>query len=257
MKTNSKIKEKRQELRALSAPLKELVKIGAIESVNEGLKEIYADKGHTELKTVKQWNKAGKRIKKGEKALLLWGKPKKIDLKKKDEKETEEAQYYPICFVFSKNQVHETETKYYKSNISAVRLVREKTNFKKMKITSSKNAAEYARNFFTDDLLIYESTFILLLNRSNNVDAYAKISQGGISGTIVDIRLIAKYALDTLASGVILIHNHPSGNLNPSPQDEAITHKTKEALKLIDVQFLDHLILAEEGYYSFADSGLI
>ena len=256
MKTKSKIQEKRQELKALSAPLKELLKEGVISSINEGLKIIYADDGHTELKTLKEWNEKGKRIKKGEKALLLWGKPKRIDIKSDGEKE-DETQYYPLCFVFSENQVYETATQYYKNNISGLRVVREKTNFRRMKIKSSKDAAHYARNFFDDDLLIYESTFILLLNRSNNVDAYAKISQGGISGTIVDIRLIAKYALDTLASGVIMIHNHPSGNLDPSPQDSAITMKTKEALKLIDVGVLDHLILTEKDYYSFADNGLI
>lgn len=104
------IREKREELKAISKPFKKLVEIGEIESINEGLTSMYAEQGHTELKTLKQWNKAGKRVKKGEHALLLWGRPKAIQ--KKDEKpetqtESEEVDFYPICFVFSSLQVEE------------------------------------------------------------------------------------------------------------------------------------------------------
>lgn len=99
------IRAKRAELKELSQPFKPLVKMGAIKSINEGLRRIYADQGHTVLKTLRQWNTEGMRVIKGEHAFLLWGAP----VSKSDKKETEstdnETEYYPICFVFSQKQV--------------------------------------------------------------------------------------------------------------------------------------------------------
>jgi DNA repair protein RadC len=131
------------------------------------------------------------------------------------------------------------------------------TNFEKVKIVSSKDAFKVISQFYFDDIDIFESFFILCLNRNNQTIAYAKISQGGVSGTVVDIKLIAKYAIDCLASGVILAHNHPSGNLKPSPEDIKITERAREALKILDIQVLDHVILTSDGYYSFGDEGII
>ena len=131
------------------------------------------------------------------------------------------------------------------------------SSFQKAKITSSRNAYDYIKQFYKDDISIFESFFILLLNRSNNTIGYAKISQGGIVGTVVDIKIIAKYAIDTLSSGVILAHNHPSGRKEPSDADRNITDKIKQGLKLFEVTVIDHLILTEEDYYSFADNGLL
>jgi len=84
-----------------------------------------------------------------------------------------------------------------------------------------------------------------------------KISQGGISGTVTDIRIIMKKAVENLASGIIVCHNHPSGNLTPSDSDTNITRKIKDAGNLMDIQLLDHLIISDRDYYSFADNGLI
>ena len=131
------------------------------------------------------------------------------------------------------------------------------TNFEKVKIVSSKDAFKVISQFYFDDIDIFESFFILCLNRNNQTIAYAKISQGGVSGTVVDIKLIAKYAIDCLASGVILAHNHPSGNLKPSPEDIKITERAREALKILDIKVLDHVILTSDGYYSFGDEGII
>ncbi len=147
--------------------------------------------------------------------------------------------------------------KTYKSNLNGIRLVKEESEFKRVKITSSKDAAKYARNFFQEDIEIYESFFMILLNRANNTDAYVKISQGGIAGTVVDLKLIAKYAIDCLVSGVIVCHNHPSGTLYPSEQDKLITEKIKNALKLLDIKLLDHIILTKDGHFSFADECLL
>jgi DNA repair protein RadC len=99
---------------------------------------------------------------------------------------------------------------------------------------------------------------LLLMNRSNAVLGILEVSKGGISGTVTDVRLIFQAAIKANASGIIVCHNHPSGNLNPSESDSRITQKIKEAGNLLDIQLLDHLILTTEGnYYSFADNGLL
>jgi DNA repair protein RadC len=105
--------------------------------------------------------------------------------------------------------------------------------------------------------LPHEEFWILFLNRSNKVINRMKLSQGGISGTVTDVRMVMKKAIESLASGIIVCHNHPSGNLNPSESDTRITQKIKEAGNIMDIQLLDHLIVSEKDYYSFADNGLL
>jgi DNA repair protein RadC len=136
-------------------------------------------------------------------------------------------------------------------------LRKNQTDFPKKKIISSSTSTEFIRQFYSDDIEIYESFFLLLLNNQNQTLGYAKISQGGITGTVVDVRIVAKYVVDSLATGIILAHNHPSGNLKPSQQDIDITKKIKEAMKLFDVTVLDHIILTVDNFYSFADNGTI
>lgn len=99
------IRAKRTELKKMSQPLKELLKAGVIESINDGLRGIYANDGHTNLKTLKQWNKEGFLIKKGEHAFLLWGTPVNRTGKQPDTEQDEETEFFPVCFVFSQNQV--------------------------------------------------------------------------------------------------------------------------------------------------------
>lgn len=125
------------------------------------------------------------------------------------------------------------------------------------KITSSREASKYVRKFYHEDIAIYESAFILLLDRANNTIGWAKIGQGGICGTVVDIRIIAKYAIDSLASSVIFVHNHPSGAMKPSIYDEKLTTKLKEGLALLDVKLADSIIIGpqESEIYSFSDEG--
>lgn len=145
----------------------------------------------------------------------------------------------------------------YKTNINLLSLKKNKTDIKKAAIKSSKDAADYARQFYFEDLQIFESAFIILLNNSNNTIAYAKISQGGVCSTVVEPAIIAKYAVDTLAKGVILVHNHPSGSLKPSNGDKKITEKVKNTLAIFDCTLHDHIILTEDDYTSFADEGWI
>ena len=112
---------------------------------------------------------------------------------------------------------------------------------------------------FSNDLqdLKHEEFHVLYLNRGNYVLQKKQISIGGISGTVADGKIIFKTALELNASGIILAHNHPSGRLNPSEQDRKLTQQLKEFGKLIDIDILDHLIISESGYYSFADEGMI
>lgn len=145
---------------------------------------------------------------------------------------------------------------YEKGFLEKVSLVREKTDFPKEKITNSESAANFARKFYHEDIEIYESVFMLLMSRSNKTLGYVKISQGGVAGSVVDVKLVAKYALDSLCSSVILFHNHPSGNTEPSEADNLVTAKVKNALKFLDIRLMDHIILTpENGYFSYADNG--
>ena len=124
-------------------------------------------------------------------------------------------------------------------------------------VKCSKDAYNIAKNFYKDDILIYESFYVIEINQANGVIGYMLISQGGVTATCVDPILIAKFVIDTLARAVVLIHNHPSGNLKPSTADINLTRKTKEALNSLDVTVVDHLILSETDYYSFANEGLL
>ena len=105
--------------------------------------------------------------------------------------------------------------------------------------------------------LPHEELWVATLNRSNKVLSKVKISQGGISQTAVDVRLILKAGIDNLASGLVICHNHPSGNLRPSREDDRLTERVKETAKLMEMNLLDHIILSSTGYYSYADEGKI
>ena len=109
---------------------------------------------------------------------------------------------------------------------------------------------------FNDDTLEYKEYFkLVLLNGANKVLGITTISEGGMDGTVVDVRLIMQTALLAHSSSIILAHNHPSGQLKPSPQDDRITKKIKEAAKLMDIRIQDHLIVTRDNYYSYADEG--
>jgi DNA repair protein RadC len=125
----------------------------------------------------------------------------------------------------------------------------------KPRITSSKDAYDIIKAHLLD--LPHEEFWVLLLNRANRVTRKHQISQGGVAGTVADPKIIFKYALDDLASGIIIAHNHPSGNLKASQADIDLTRKLKEGGKLLEIQVLDHLIIAGQKYFSFADEGII
>jgi DNA repair protein RadC len=105
--------------------------------------------------------------------------------------------------------------------------------------------------------LDHEEFWLLMLNRANRVLGRYKVSQGGLSGTVIDTRIILKKALDNLASSIIVCHNHPSGNDQPSDADIQITKKLLKAAEMVEIKLLDHVIIADKSYFSFADEGLI
>ena len=125
-------------------------------------------------------------------------------------------------------------------------------------ITNSQNAYEIFKSLFPEDTISLQEQFVVLyLNRANRLIGSYQLSKGGITGTIADVRLILSVALKTLATGLILAHNHPSGNLKPSEADIQLTQKVKDAAKLLDIEVMDHIIISSEGYYSFMDEGIL
>jgi DNA repair protein RadC len=122
-------------------------------------------------------------------------------------------------------------------------------------IKGSQEVAQYLNEKFKD--LTYEVFAVIFLNQANKIIHFEVISKGGITGTVADPRIILKLALGFGAVSIILCHNHPSGNLNPSNADKAITKKIGDAASLMDIKLLDHIIVSDEGYFSFMEEGLL
>lgn len=125
----------------------------------------------------------------------------------------------------------------------------------KVKVKSSKDAFQYIQGTLLD--LAYEEFWVLHLNRANTIIHKTMISRGGITGTVADTRLIFKAAIEKLSTAIILCHNHPSGQLKPSDADIQLTKRMVETGKLMEIPVLDHLIVTDNGYFSFADEGMI
>src|SRR5215213_1654934 len=122
-------------------------------------------------------------------------------------------------------------------------------------MTNSNDVANYLQSLLKD---YRHGVFaVLFLNRADKINHFQIISEGGITGTVADPRIILKKALEHDAVSLVLCHNHPSGSLKPSRQDEELTNKIKEAAKYFDIKVLDHIIVSEEGYFSFADEGIL
>lgn len=144
------------------------------------------------------------------------------------------------------------------SIIAALELGRrrkESVGKEKPKIVSSVDAYNLLKSVMLD--LPHEEFWVIMMNRANRVIRMKRVSSGGISGTVADVKIIFKEAIDQLASALILAHNHPSGNRNPSEQDIRLTRKMKESGLLLDIPVLDHIIFAENKYYSFADEAML
>ena len=122
-------------------------------------------------------------------------------------------------------------------------------------MTNSNDVANYLQSLLKD--YRHEVFAVLFLNRANKINHFQIVSEGGITGTVADPRIILKKALEEDAVGIILCHNHPSGSLKPSGADQELTRKIKEAAKFFDIKVLDHLIVSDAGFYSFSDEGIL
>lgn len=141
--------------------------------------------------------------------------------------------------------------------VSEIKVSYSNRNPVQVKVTNSKIIYDLIIKQWDLDIIEYqEEVKIILLNRSNIVLGIYEMSKGGITGSVVDIRIILGVALKCGASSIIMVHNHPSGKLIASDSDKTITRKLKQACKLLDIDLLDHLIISKDGYYSFADDGL-
>ena len=145
----------------------------------------------------------------------------------------------------------------YQNSLPRFELTAVQTDFPREQVTSSAKSADFIRQFYGDDIHIFESFFVLLLNNNLQTIGYAKISQGGITSTVVDVRIVAHYAVNALATHIILAHNHPSGVCKPSQADIELTKRFMKSLSLLEVHIMDHIILTGTSYYSLADNGEI
>ncbi|WP_248722740.1 JAB domain-containing protein [Seonamhaeicola sp. ML3] len=142
--------------------------------------------------------------------------------------------------------------------ISEIKVSYLNSSTSKVKIANSKNVYETVLSCWDLETIEYQEVVkLLLLNRANVVLGINELSKGGTSACMVDIKMVLAIALKCNAHGIILIHNHPSGNLEPSEADKSLTSKIKEACKIVDINMLDHLIISKDGYYSFSDNSTL
>lgn len=145
--------------------------------------------------------------------------------------------------------------KNYKTNICEYKIICKEieTSYKRVQVTSAKDVADYVRPFISETLMAFETFIVIGLNRANNTVGWGIVSQGGLSSVLVDMRILMKMALDMCCNSIILCHNHPGGTLAPSAEDRALTKRVASACELVDLRLLDHVIITNNDYYSFAD----
>jgi DNA repair protein RadC len=146
-----------------------------------------------------------------------------------------------------------------KNSIAEISISYKPKKFNSPQITCSDDAKDLLLQFFPDETIALQERFVVgYLNRANRLIGVYEVSKGGITGTVVDIRLILSVALKSAATGIILAHNHPSGNLNPSDNDKSITEKINHACLFMDIKLLDHLIFSpSRSFLSFVEEGLL
>ncbi|MGL6128165.1 JAB domain-containing protein [Chryseobacterium artocarpi] len=144
------------------------------------------------------------------------------------------------------------------SEVSEIQVSYKPNKIVNTKITTSFDAVQIIRKFWNEETIeMQEEVKVILLNNSNCVLGIYNLSKGGITSSLVDVRLVLSVTLKCLAQGIILVHNHPSGNLKPSSADLTIVKKLKESCNLMDIALFDSIIITNESYMSFADDGLL
>ncbi len=151
--------------------------------------------------------------------------------------------------------------KTYKIMVPRITLVKEKTSFPAVKLITSRDAYDFICQFARPDNDILETAHLILINNRNITIGYVQLSVGGTTGTVMDPKIIGKYAIESLAGGVVIAHNHPSGDVSPSKLDITATQRVKSLLQAIETPLIDHIIISDDPsngkYFSFADEGLI
>jgi DNA repair protein RadC len=144
------------------------------------------------------------------------------------------------------------------NELAEIQISYKTTNVNKAKITSSQNAYQFlVESWSVDTIELQEEFKVILLNRSNEILGIYPLSKGGITGTVVDVRLLFAVALKCNATSIIIAHNHPSGKLAPSDSDKSLTQTIKKCSEFLDITLLDHFILTKSGYYSFSNEGIL
>lgn len=148
--------------------------------------------------------------------------------------------------------------KKYNEQLPEITLKYTTSGIQKTKIANSQDSYNLFKQMYDSDTIEYcESSIVIYLNRANKTIGWQKVSQGGLTGTVIDIRIVMATALKSGATNIIISHNHPSENLQPSEADNALTIKLKNACNILEINLLDHLIITNNGYYSYADEGKI
>ena len=146
----------------------------------------------------------------------------------------------------------------FKGKLPEITLKYKSGDVNRLKIKNSKSAFNVLKKLYDSDTINYcETVIVLFLNKANNTISWIKLNQGGMTGTIIDTRMLFSAALNCGATSFILSHNHPSGNVKPSESDKKITKKIKEAGIIMDIEMIDHIIVSNKVFFSFADNGLI
>ena len=260
----SKLAVKRESLIEVSRMARSLRSEEAIDgTINYVLLNYIYDTGDAnEFKTFEEWQAIGYGVRKGVKAFITWGKPRK-----RVNKRGKEMTYFPVRHLFSDKQVYRMK----EGNMTGI--TAERGNFvgeikvsfvksRKVKYrdvsTSDRVANVFSELWESNQIEYRESIYVLALNNNYDVLGYAKLFEGGLNASIVDERVIFQLLLNANASGFIIAHNHPSGSIKPSNEDMKMTKRLKQCADLMDIKFLDHLIMTgDKAYFSFSDNGLI
>lgn len=225
------------------------------------LNYIYETGEANEFKTFEEWQKEGYGVRKGAKAFVTWGKPR--------EKKTERGEvvkYYPISYLFSDLQVYrkrgevQVEEKACKYENFCGEI---KVSYKQQAepigkhVNSVDGVVELLRKVWNEDLEYRESFYVVAMNNNCDVLGYAELFRGGVTCTVVDVKMIFQLLLSVNATSFVVAHNHPSGSLRPSPQDVELTKRIVKCAKFMDLAFVDHVILTPGSFYSFVMEGQV
>ena len=255
--------ERRKELIEISKAAKALRDTEEIDgTINYMLLNyIYKTGDANEFKTFEEWQKEGYGVRKGARAFVTWGKPRERKTDKGDV-----VKYFPITYLFSDLQVYkrkvagvvrETESKY-KNFVGEIKVSYKRTSEAiEKRVDCADKVAGVLRKVWNDDLEYRESFYVLAMNHNCDVLGYAEMFKGGVTCTVVDVRMIFQLLLSVNAASFVVAHNHPGGVLRPSWQDKELTEKIVKCAKFMDINCVDHVILTADSYYSFSNEGLL